>query len=201
MKKIFKLLICIALIFAMLNIIDAWRNRQILKDSIIRLHVVGNSDSDFDQQVKVQVKDAIVDYLEPIAEQFPTKEEAMTFLRENLSAIQELSNRVLEKIGVKERATVSLEPQSFGLRDYETFSLPSGVYDALRVKIGEAEGKNWWCVVFPSLCLPATSSGFEDAAVSAGFSETLTHTLSEKSGYRVRFFLLDCIGKIDNLFY
>ena len=200
MKKLFKLTICLALILAILGFVDLWRDKQTLKEDILRLHVVGNSDSAQDQQVKLQVKDAIVAYLQPIMDTFPTKKEAMEYIQNNLHTLQELSNRVLESLGVKERAKVALQPICFDTRDYDTFSLPAGVYDALRVEIGEAEGKNWWCVVFPSLCLPATSADFRDTAVSSGFSQNLTDTLSG-NGYNLRFYLLDCIGKLENLFY
>lgn len=197
MKKLIKLALCLALIFGILGVADLWKEKATLKENLVRLHVVGNSDSEEDQQVKLQVKDAVVAYLQPIMEQFPSKEEAMAYIRANLPKLQELSNGVLDRLGVKDRAEVSLEPEAFDLRQYDTFSLPAGVYDALRIEIGEAEGKNWWCVVFPSLCLPATGDGFEMAAVSSGFSQSLADTLSTQNGYRVRFYLLDCMGRLE----
>ena len=200
MKKLIRLVLCLVLIGAVLIVVNLYQDRQTLKDNLIRLHVVANSDSGEDQCIKLQVKDAIVSYLQPIMEQFPTKEEAMEYIRSNLSVIQDLSNQVLEKLGVKERAQVTLEPEAFDMRVYDTFSLPSGVYDALRIEIGEGNGKNWWCVVFPSLCLPVSGEGFETEAVSAGFSETLTNTIRHNGEYRLRFFLLDCIGKLENIF-
>ena len=199
--KLIKFVICLLLIFAVLGIVDVWQDKQTLKENLIRLHVVANSDSDYDQQVKLQVKDAITQYLQPITDQLSSKEEAMTYLRENLENLQELSNQVLRNLGVKERAVVCLEETSFDTRQYETFSLPAGVYDALRIEIGEADGKNWWCVVFPSLCLPATGSEFEAVAVSSGFDGTLTNTISNKQDYQIRFFILDCLGKLENFFH
>ncbi len=201
MEKIIKLMICLVLIFTVLAFADIWKDKQVLKENLVRLHVVGSSDSEEDQQIKLQVKDAVVNYLQPIMEKFPTKDEAMTYIRDNLSVLQEVSNRVLEGLGVKDCAKVSLQPECFDVRQYDTFSLPSGVYDALRIEIGDAEGKNWWCVAFPTLCIPATSEGFADIAVSSGFSETLANTLSGSNGYRLRFFFLDCIGKLENLFH
>jgi len=200
MKKIIKLTMFLILVAAVLGIRDLWQDRQTLKDSIIRMHVVGNSDSTHDQQVKLQLKDEITAYLQPIVEKFSSKEEAMKYIRENLSGIQTFSNHVLERLGVKEKAVVTLQPEAFDTRVYDTFSLPSGVYDALRVEIGEAEGRNWWCVVFPSLCVPATSTDFQDTAVSAGLSTPLSKTLTNNGKYEVRFFLLDCLGKLENLF-
>ena len=201
MKKIIKLAICLLLVGTVLVIADIYQDKQMLQENLVRLHVVANSDSDEDQQVKLQVKDAVVNYLRPIMEEMPTKEAAMEYLRDNLAALQTVSNRVLDSLGIKDRASVTLRPESFDTRVYDTFSLPSGIYDSLRIEIGEAEGKNWWCVTFPSLCLPATSDGFADTAVSAGFSQTLTDTLSGKKTFHLRFFLLDCFGSIENLFH
>ncbi len=201
MKKLIKLFVCLLLVAFVLGLADLWQDRQTLKNNLIRLHVVANSDSTEDQAIKVQVKDAIVSYLQPIVEKMPDKKQAMAYIQENLATLQTLSNNVLDKLGVRERAVVTFLPESFRTRVYDTFSLPSGIYDALRVEIGEADGKNWWCVVFPSLCLPATSEDFQDTAVSSGFSQTLTGTLSNSGGYKVRFFLLDCLGKVENFFY
>ena len=200
MKKLIRLVLCLVLIGAVLSAVNLYQDRQTLQDSLVRLHVVANSDSEEDQHIKLQVKDAIVSFLQPVMEQFPSKEEAMEYIRRNVSAIQELSNQVLEKLGVKEKVQVTLAPEAFDVRVYDTFSLPSGVYDALRVEIGEGKGKNWWCVVFPSLCLPVSGEGFEAEAVSSGFSERLTNNISHRGGYRLRFFLLDCVGKLENIF-
>ena len=200
MKKIIRLLLCLVLLASMVSAYNLYRDRQSLKENLIRLHVVANSDSAQDQQIKLQVKDAVVAYLQPIVEQFPTKDEAMEYIRQNLSTLRDLSNQVLEKLGIQETVQVTLEPEAFAVREYDTFSLPSGVYDALRIEIGEGNGKNWWCVVFPSLCVPACSEDFETQAVSSGFSQSLTNTLTQHGGYRMRFFLLDCVGKLENFF-
>ncbi len=201
MKTIIKLMISIILVLTFLSLYRIWQDRQTLENDLIRLHVVANSDSAEDQETKLLVRDAIVEYLQPIMEKLPDKEHALQYIKENLDALEELANDVLAKVGAKDSAVVSLEPEAFGTRDYDTFILPAGVYDALRIEIGEAEGKNWWCVVFPTLCLPATSDGFQDAAVSTGFSDTLTDTLTGKEGFQLRFFLLDCMGKIENILF
>ena len=200
MKKIIKFIIFFFLTVTLFNFLELWQDRQVLEDNVIRLHVVANSDSDVDQKVKLQVKDEIVQYLQPIIEQFPNKYEAMEYIRNNISTLQELSNDVLIKLGVKSKVSASLQVEEFDTRVYDTFSLPAGSYDALRIEIGDADGENWWCVVFPSLCLPATGSDFQEVAVSSGFSQKLTNTLSNNRVCRVRFFLLDCVGKLENLY-
>lgn len=199
MKKIIKISLCLVALATVLWMADIWQDKKDLQENLIRLHVVANSDSQKDQQIKLQVKDAIVAYLQPLVDNFTDKEQTMEFIAENLSSIECVANQTLAELGETKRATVKLGTESFQTREYETFSLPSGVYDSLRIQIGEGDGKNWWCVVFPSLCLPATSEGFQDTAVSAGFSEELGNTLS--SGRNLRFFILDCFGKIENFFH
>ena len=201
MKKLLKLILIVLLISSVLGGLGLLKDGQALKEKLIRMHIIANSDSEKDQNVKLQVKDAIVSYLQPIMEKLPSKEEALSYLRNNVDAIEQFANQVLDKLGVSERAVVTVAPEAFDSREYDTFSLPSGIYDALKIRIGEAEGKNWWCVVFPNLCVPVTSTGFQDVAVSSGFSNNLTATLSGTRGYQLRFFLLDCIGKVENMFF
>lgn len=176
-------------------------DRQRLREELIRLHVVAASDSSEDQAIKLRVRDAVVESLQEEMKNLTDTAQAKAYLQENLPKIEAVANRVLEEAGCECLATVSLAVEEFTTRVYDTFTLPAGIYDALRITIGEGEGKNWWCVVFPSLCLPATSEGFEDVACGAGFSETLTNTLEGEEGYEVRFFLLDCLGSLENFLH
>lgn len=201
MRKIIKFISIILIIVFALELWNLWQDKKTLQENLVRLHVVANSDSQEDQQMKTQVKDAIVSYLQPVMSQFTSKEQAVEYLQNHLNELQELANKVLDKLGDAHSAVVSLTPEEFDKRIYDTFTLPSGVYDALRIQIGDAAGKNWWCVVFPTLCLPATGTDFHYTAVSSGFSEPLTNTISNRGGYRLRFFFLDCIGKIENLLF
>jgi len=173
--------------------------RKDLGDRLIRLHIVANSDSPADQAQKLQVRDAVTDYIRVSMESVESLEEAKNWLLSQLPVIQAIADSILSDCGQK--TVVTLEKESFPVRDYETFSLPSGVYESLRISIGEAQGKNWWCVVFPQLCIPATSEAFGDTAVGAGFSESLTKTLTHENGYEIRFFFLDWLGKLQNLLH
>ena len=201
MKKILKLTWMIALLTAVFWTVSVVRDKQSLQEGLIRLHVVANSDSVEDQTLKLQVRDAVLSYLETAMDTLPSAEEAKAYLQENLHKLECFVNQYLLSQGSAYTASVSLGRETFGVRDYDTFSLPSGVYESLRVTIGEGEGKNWWCVVFPRLCLPAVSQDFEEAAVGAGFSESLVPTLQQDQGYEVRFFLLDVLGRIENFFF
>lgn len=176
-------------------------DREQLNDGVIRLHVVAASDHEEDQQLKLQVRDAIVSQLQPVMEQLPTAEEAKQYLLGHLQQLEEAANRVLSDAGCEDTAVVTFCEEAFDIRHYETFSLPSGVYDALRITIGEGEGRNWWCVVFPTLCAGATAEEFTDISAGSGFDTGLTGALQQQNGYKVRFFFLDLLGNIQNFFH
>ena len=173
------------------------RDRQMLRENLIRFHVVANSDSESDQTMKLKVRDAVLSNIREDMASISDVEEAKMYLQENLPKIQDIANRTLQRYGFDEQAFVSLCKEAFDTRNYDTFSLPAGIYESLRIVIGEGNGKNWWCITFPDLCLPASSAGFEEQAVSAGFSEGISSTLSGKPKYQIRFFLLDALGKAE----
>lgn len=176
-------------------------DKSALSNNLIRLHVIANSDSQEDQMVKLKVRDAVLEEIRGITEIAADRNEAYSLLTERLPGLQETANRVLQAQGSTATATVELGEEAYPTRQYDTFSLPAGVYDSLRITIGDGEGQNWWCVVFPGLCLPTASEEVADTAVSAGFSEDLGNTLTTQDGYQVRFFLLDCIGWVENFFF
>ena len=196
MKKVLMAVFFCLLAVGMLNLAA---DRETLKNQVVRLHVVGASDSEEDQAIKLQVRDAVLASLKETMQDVTNAEEAKAFLAENLSMIETTANRVLKEVGCGDTASVTLRTEEFGTRVYDTFTLPAGLYDALRITIGEGEGRNWWCVVFPSLCMPDTTQGFEAVAVGAGFSDDLTDTLTGE--YEVRFLLLDLIGQMENFFH
>ena len=168
-----------------------------MKQDMVRLHVVGASNTDTDQAIKLQVRDAVLERLRPELEHDTDAQQVRDWIATHLSQIEETANAVLASSGCT--ATATLETEKFPRRVYDTFSLPAGVYDALRITIGEGQGRNWWCVVFPSLCVPETVAGFEDVAAGAGFSGDLADTLT--GDYQVRFFLLDFLGQVENFLY
>ena len=199
MKKLIKISICLFVLASLLYLRDVWQDKKALQENLIRLHVVANSDLQEDQEIKLKVKDAVVAHLQPVLADFDSKEQAMCYVEDNISSIQKVANEALAELGVEECAVVSLGREAFDTRQYNTFALPTGIYDSLRIQIGEGRGKNWWCVVFPTLCLPATSEGFQDAAVSSGFSKSLGKSLV--NGRNFRFYILDCFGKVEKLFH
>ena len=172
-----------------------------LSNEILRLHVVGASNSEEDQAVKIAVRDAVLAAVEDVTVGAKDKAQAANRLSGKLGHLEEAANLVLAEHGLTDRVSVTLGKEAFPTREYDTFTLPAGVYDSLRITIGAGEGRNWWCVVFPSLCIPAASDGTKDVAAGAGFSDSLSGAIVGENGYEVRFFLLDVWGKIENFFH
>ena len=195
MRKLCKRILLCACISACVWTWDVIRDRETLNQGLIRFHVVANSDSGEDQAIKLQVRDAVVESLSDAMTEIADIDQAKAYIEENLTQIQQTANETLKALGCEETAVATLKEDVFDTRYYDTFALPAGVYRSLRITIGEGEGKNWWCVVFPTLCIPATSEGFEDVAAGAGFPDGLTAALEGEEGYEIRFFLLDLLGK------
>ncbi len=199
MKKILKRIVLCACIAGCVWCWGLISDRQTLNEELLRLHVVAASDSEEDQAIKLRVRDAVIESISEDLANVADMEQARAYILENLPKIQKTANDTLEALGCTDEAVATLKEELFDTRVYDTFTLPAGVYDALRITIGEGEGKNWWCVAFPTLCIPATSEGFEEVAAGAGFPETLTETLEGE--YEIRFYLLDLLGRLEGILW
>lgn len=191
----------IALVAFAVVCVYAWgivTDAQTLHDELLRLHVVGASDSGEDQDVKLLVRDAVLASLEEGLQDLADVDAAYDYVEQMLPKVEAAANQCMEAAGFDDTVSVSLTEESFPTRDYDTFSLPAGVYKALRVVIGEGEGRNWWCVVFPQLCM-GTESDFVETASMAGLSGELTDTLEGE--YEIRFWLLEKFGELKNRFF
>ena len=195
LKRVFACFLLVCLVYAGALVLD----RQKLQNELIRLHVVAASDSEEDQAIKLQVRDAVLESLREGLENVKDIEAARVYIESQLPKLESVANEVLTTAGCGDVATVRLQVEEFAARVYDTFSLPAGLYDSLRITIGEGEGRNWWCVTFPTLCIPATTEGFEAVAAGAGFSDELTGTLTGE--YEVRFYLLDLLGQLENFLH
>ena len=198
MFKLLRRMMALFFVLAALYSFSLIRDRRLLNDQVIRLHVVGASNSTEDQSIKLSVRDAILERIKTLTADSTAKAEVQQILADNLDLLKEIANTVLRKAGMEQRAQVTLQKESFETREYDTFTMPAGVYDSLRIVIGDGEGKNWWCVVFPSLCNATASTEVEDVAVSAGLSEDLSKSITRENGYEVRFFFLDWLGRLQN---
>lgn len=148
-----------------------------LSDSVFRLHVIANSDSDEDQSLKLKVRDSLLDYMNNICSNCSTKEEAISIVTEYQTEFQNIAKQTILENGYNYDVRININNFYFPTKNYGDITLPAGFYDALRVEIGEAKGKNWWCVMFPSLCFIDISSGVVDNEAK----ENLKNNLDEEA--------------------
>lgn len=161
-----------------------------LSGGVLRLHVVGASDSAQDQAVKLAVRDAVLARATPLLEGVEDREEARAILEENLPA---LARAGAETAGVAVSAALA-EDVWFPTKHYTGFSLPAGRYTALQITVGEGQGRNWWCVVFPPLCLGAVSETSD--AMEALSPDQVALLTGENEGHVVKFKLLEWWGEL-----
>lgn len=158
-----------------------------LQEKMIRLHVIANSDSDADQNLKLCVRDAVLCRAEDILRQSTDMTEARARLRDSLPDIGDAAAQELAAQGSGYSVSVSLEDTEFPRKTYDGFALPAGEYLALRVVIGAGEGRNWWCVVYPPLCT-AVACELEGVALEGGMTaDDLSLMTGDNAGYVLRF--------------
>jgi len=157
------LIVSLALIAMQIDI-----SRQIDTDTLIRIHVLGNSNSETDQVLKLKVKDAVVAYLAPQLERSQSLDESREIIQKNMSQIVNIANATLAQQDSTDTVTLQYGYFDFPIKYYGGFSLPAGNYEALRILIGEAAGRNWWCVLFPPLCFTDSSVQSDDIADTSG---------------------------------
>lgn len=168
------------------------REQSNLADSVLRLHVLANSDSERDQALKLKVRDGVLAEANRIMPEQANREEAERILGENLERLAAAGAAVVAAEGYDYPVSAALQETWFPTKKYEDFALPAGRYQALRIEIGEGGGQNWWCVVFPPLCLGSVSETTRETALDAGLSEQQVALLTgESEGYVVKFKALE----------
>ena len=130
-----------------------------LTDSVFRLHVIANSDSKEDQDLKYKVRDSILEYMNTISKNCTSKSEVINMANEHKEDLQNVAEEVIRKNGYHYTVNIKIGNFAFPTKTYGDISFPAGNYDALRIEIGEASGQNWWCVMFPPLCFVDVTSG------------------------------------------
>lgn len=147
-----------------------------ISDSVFRLHVLANSNTDEDQNLKYKVRDSLLNYMNNICNNCTSKEEAINIVTIHQEEFKQVALETIKKEGYSYNVNIEIGNFEFPTKHYGDISLPAGFYDALKVEIGEAKGQNWWCVMFPSLCFIDVSSGI----VPDESKEELQHNLSEE---------------------
>lgn len=132
--------------------------QQHLADGLLRLHVIANSDSVTDQTIKIKVRDEILETVQPLVAHANGQQEVREILHSHLQEIADSANAVLEQNDAPYSLSAQIAEEYYPTRNYETFSLPAGDYVGLKLRLGAASGRNWWCVVFPPLCTSAAQA-------------------------------------------
>ncbi len=197
-----KLLICAVavLVFALATAILPIHGEEKIYDTVVRLHVVANSDSEEDQSLKLKVRDAVIEVVTPSVKDCKSQAEAKAAIESIIDDIEASALNAVTANGYSYPISVTLGEEYYPTKTYESCAFPEGKYLSLRVLIGDSEGQNWWCCLFPPLCLSAATpddeQSNEDAFISVGLTsdqyKLVTETQNTK--YRVRFKILETIS-------
>ena len=163
------------------------QEQDALEKKMIRLHVLANSDEQYDQELKLLVRDRVLTEATALLEESADMQDARTRLENALPQLEQPARQEIAAQGYDYTVSARLENTEFPLKEYDGFALPAGEYLALRVLIGKAEGQNWWCVVYPPLCTTAVTE-MEETAMSAGLGKgDLSLITEENTGYVLKF--------------
>lgn len=167
-----------------------------LRQGVLRLHIIANSDTPEDQNLKLAVRDAILKNSTDIFKDCNNVTDAIATANNNIENINEIANNVIKQGGYGYTAKISVGDRYFDTREYENFTLPAGTYKSLIVDLGEAKGKNWWCVVFPCVCVPTAY----DANLTDSVSQQAADTAQNAPKYEIKFKSIEIYEKIKNYF-
>ena len=186
--KLWETALLIALSLTTLAALWAQGRQNSLSEELVRFHVIAVSDDEYEQQLKLRVRDAVLEYISPKLEEAESSTQAREILAAELDNIREAAQTVSEGRGV----TVTLTRENYPTKSYEGFTLPAGEYESLRVILGEGQGHNWWCIVFPPVCLSAAQAD----TVERQLGEEDFRLISEEEGYELRFKALELWGEL-----
>lgn len=188
-RKNIEIAVCLALISSIiLSFAHFDAACEDLRKSVLRLHIIANSDTAADQQVKLKIRDEILKNSKTLFKDCEDLDSAILSAKTNIEDINEIANRVLLENGFSYTAKARIGDSYFETREYDDFTLPAGTYKSLIVDLGEAEGKNWWCVVFPKVCVGASD---DKDSLSESAAEESTKIAESKQEYKVKFKIVE----------
>lgn len=171
-------------------ITETIKTSEDISQSVLRLHILANSDNSYDQDIKLKMKNYVIENTTSLFTGKTAKENT-EIARQNSDKIENLCNEFLLNQGVDYKATVTVLNEFFSTRVYDDFTLPAGNYDAIRIELGEGNGHNWWCIVFPSVCLSACSTSMDDYLTDDEMDLI-------NSGYTPKFKIVEIYEKLKN---
>ncbi len=182
------------IVFLVLYSIIPTKEEVEIYDSTVRLHVIADSDSDEDQKLKLKVRDAIIERMKNYDAK--TKEEAEKIILNDKENLQKIAQECVKSNGFDDSVVVELAEETYPTREYEGFTLPAGEYTSLKVIIGEGQGQNWWCVLFPPLCTSGAIGVDDDAYIDVGLTKDQYDLITGSSGeYKIKLKLLEIASK------
>lgn len=162
-----------------------------ISNSVFRLHVIANSDSNEDQELKYKVRDAVLEYMNDISKDCTSKEDVINLAYQYQDDFCKIAEQVIKDNGYNYDVNIKIGNFEFPTKDYGDISLPAGYYDALRIEIGEAKGQNWWCVMFPPLCFVDVTSGVvpdeSKEVIKENLNEEEYNLISDKESTDIKF--------------
>ena len=196
MKILFRSLVCALVISCLLTMTGFYGACEEIRGGVLRLHILANSDSDEDQQLKLEVRDGLLGYTDRLFSGCKSKDEALRAAGEHIEDIRCFAEMTVREYGYNYPVQAYVTNMSFDTRVYEDITMPAGRYDAVRIVIGEGNGHNWWCVLFPALCLP--SAGKDE--LSGAMSSAGRDIVSGGDRYEVRFKIVEWAEAFFSLF-
>jgi stage II sporulation protein R len=191
--KKWELALILALVITFLCGAALSKEQEDLSNKLIRLHVVANSDTDEDQALKLKVRDKILENLEGLLKDVTERDAAVKLINDNMATIIADAKAVVTAEGYAYEVAAKIAVEDFPTRNYDTFSLPAGKYTSLRVILGEGNGHNWWCVVFPPLCVTAATDAKE--ALKTLSDEEVKLITSDDPKYVIKFKSIELFEK------
>lgn len=185
MKLFFKSLCCALILSCLLSMTGFCGACDDIEKEVFRLHILANSDSSDDQQLKLKVRDGVLAYTEHLFKNCENKEQSMKTAEANIDDIKSYAQSLVYQYGYQYNVDAYITKMPFTTRNYEEVTLPAGTYDALRIVIGSGNGHNWWCVLYPALCLPSAEGNELDNTVNEKESEIINNSAKYEPKFKI----------------
>ncbi len=195
MKIYMKILACTFVVAVLIGMVEFESTCSKLQQDVLRLHILANSDTDFDQQMKLSVRDEVIQTISPLYSDVDNKNDAIAVTADNMELITDTAQAVIERFSCDYKVDAQITNMYFDTRYYDDFTMPAGMYDTLQIMIGDAKGKNWWCVMYPTLCVGAsTKQSMKDSLSDDEYSVICS------DDFEFRFKIVEYFEKISSYF-
>ena len=196
MKLLFKSMICGFIISCLLSMTGFCSVCEDIQKDVFRLHILANSDTQQDQTLKLKVRDGILDYTAELFKNCQSREQAIETAEKNLDSIKAKCQALIIENGFDYGVEVYTTKMDFNTRVYKNFTLPAGKYEALRIVIGSGQGHNWWCMIYPALCIPCAQKEQPESSLDSSEMDVI----SNSEQYEIKFRLVEIFQNICSIF-